>query len=278
MSRSQFWLFTINNPQEDVYIDCDYMIYQVEQGAEGTVHLQGYVCFAIRKKFNYVKRLIPHAHWEARKGTHAQAKAYCSKQDTRIDGPNEFGDDSKFISTNQGKRTDLNEVKLLIDQGCTLQVIAEQHFGAFLRYERGFRSYMLMRSIKRADPPEVLVYWGDTGLGKSRRALHVASQRGSYYCKMKSDWWDNYMTENAVIINDFYGWLAYDEMLRLLDRYPHMVQCKGGYLNFNSPLIIITSNKHPSLWYNAEKCPYEPLARRLTLVSCMTNPWDESMA
>jgi len=273
---SQFWVFTLNNPESDpVLEDYAYLVYQIEQ--ETTVHVQGYVVFNSRKRFTTVKRMLPTAHLERRRGTHLEAKAYCMKTETRIDGPYEFGDDTPFISTNQGKRSDLSDIKILLDSGATLAVVADTHFASFLRYEKGFRSYMLLKSVKRTQPPVVQVYWGETNLGKSRRALWLATQRGAFYMKMKSDNWDGYMGEPTVIINDFYGWLPYDEMLRLLDRYAHQVNCKFGTINFNSPFIIFTSNKHPSQWYDNTKCPYEPLARRLTLVSCMTNPWDETM-
>lgn len=31
-----------------------------------------------------------------------------------------------------------------------------------------------------------------------------------------------------MVIDDFYGWIPYDEMLRVMDRYPHKVPIKGA--------------------------------------------------
>ena len=66
---------------------------------------------------------------------------------------------------------------------------------------------------------------GWTLLLKSRRAYYEAIEefgaRGVYF-KMRDSgaqsWWDEYEGQPCVIINDFYGWIRYDDLLRLLDR------------------------------------------------------------
>jgi len=45
----------------------------------GTVHLQGYVRFVKSIRFSGVKKLLPRAHIEERKGAESQATAYCKK-------------------------------------------------------------------------------------------------------------------------------------------------------------------------------------------------------
>ena len=50
------------------------------------------------------------------------------------------------------------------------------------------------------------------------------------------------MQQTSVIIDDFYGWIKYDELLKICDRYPHKVPIKGGYEEFTSKHIFITSN------------------------------------
>ena len=50
-------------------------------------------------------------------------------------------------------------------------------------------------------------------------------------------------------MDDFYGWVKYDEMLKICDRYPYRVPIKGGFRQFTSECIIITSNSEPDQWY-----------------------------
>lgn len=49
--------------------------------------------------------------------------------------------------------------------------------------------------------------------------------------------------------DDFYGWMPYDTLLRLCDRYPLLIETKGGQTIFLAKTIIITSNNTPAQWY-----------------------------
>lgn len=50
-------------------------------------------------------------------------------------------------------------------------------------------------------------------------------------------------------MDDFYGWLPFDQILRLCDAYPLMVETKGSQTNFVAKTVCITSNTLPSTWY-----------------------------
>ncbi len=67
------------------------MVWQKEKGENGTVHLQGYVAFSVRKSLATMKNVNGSAHWEVRRGTHDEAKAYCMKPESREAGPWEEG-------------------------------------------------------------------------------------------------------------------------------------------------------------------------------------------
>ena len=94
------------------------------------------------------------------------------------------------------------------------------------------------------------VFWGASGTGKSRRAVEEAGD--DVYFKPRGKWWDGYQQQQSVILDDFYGWLPFDDLLRLLDRYPLRVEYKGGFHEFNSKTIFITSNVHPLDWYKGD--------------------------
>lgn len=65
-------------------------------------------------------------------------------------------------------------------------------------------------------------------------------------------WWDGYDTQEVVIIDEFEPseyMLGFKFMLQLMDENPFQVPVKGGYRNFAPQYVFITSNHHPSTWY-----------------------------
>ncbi|AXF52349.1 MAG: putative viral replication protein [Cressdnaviricota sp.] len=268
MSRYQAqgknWVFTINNPtftdapEEAMKGDYKYLIYQHEQGEKGTIHYQGYVMFKSNKRLAALKKYHGHAHWELRKGSHQQAKDYCSKEETRVNGPFEFGE-----APAQGKRTDLDEVKSTLDAGGNIQDVAEQHFTSFIKYERGIKSYMSLGSKPRDFKTQVFVCYGPTGTGKTMYCTNMAPDAYWYYPQAEGKWWDGYHGQDDVIIDEFYGQIRWFSLLRLLDRYAMQVEVKGGTVNFAPKRIFITSNKFPAEWYDSAKYSFPTLQRRI---------------
>ena len=258
---SRRWCFTLNNPERDDLVFPDnvrYAIWQRERGEEGTEHLQGYIELAKPQRLSWCKNVIARAHFEIARGTRDQARDYCRKSDTRVAGPFEFGE---WKSGGQGSRTDLNAVKALIDDGAGEQEIAEGHFSTWCRNYRAFREYKRIKTEARNWPCDVEVLWGEPGTGKSRKALE--ENPGAYW-KPKGNWWDGYEQQEVVVIDEFYGWLPYDFLLRLCDRYPLNVEVKGGTAAFVAKKIVFTSNKHPDDWYQKENLDKRAFARRVT--------------
>lgn len=90
-SKSTNWIITLNNPtQEDkdswTNIKQNHFVKeangQLEVGADGTPHIQGFIrTESIR--FSQLKKILPRAHIEIAKNALA-AKQYCSKPETRL--------------------------------------------------------------------------------------------------------------------------------------------------------------------------------------------------
>jgi len=294
MSRQflQYWMFTINNPQEEdippnVWDDVMYVIWQHEQGENGTEHIQGYVAFNIKKSISWLKaNCDARAHWEGRKGTHEEAKAYCSKEDTRLDGPWTWGSDDK-IPKKKGERTDLKRVYEKLSTGSTeFDIMTDPDlFPVWARYYRAIERYELLNQPKRNWITFTQVYWGTSGCGKTRRAHYEASLKddGSvgepYYVLRKPQgsavYWDGYKGEKHIIIDEFYGWIPRTMMQVLCDRYPAIIDTKGGARNFTAKKIWITSNDPPEQWWH--RAGLGAMTRRLTgefgAVEHMTAPW-----
>jgi len=258
--QSRSWVFTLNNPDsslpedEPSSWDTRYIVYQLEEGENGTVHWQGYCMFEVTTGLTKLKKVNPRVHWEARRGTHEEARAYCTKQGA-LDGPFEYG-----VPPSKGgvfaKKTTYNILMDMVKEGASSLLIAETIPSLWFRHRSNILSTRALLTPDRDFVTEVVVYWGRTGLGKSRRAYYEAIEefgaRGVYF-KMRDSgaqsWWDEYEGQPCVIINDFYGWIRYDDLLRLLDRYPQRVPIKGGFSNFVARKVYITSNEAPDSWY-----------------------------
>ncbi len=249
------------------------MVYQREKGDSGTEHFQGVVWFKSRRTFKSVKKMLPSAHLEPMKGTLDQAIHYCSKPVPECDcnhcknaspalaGPWTSGEKP----AGQGARVDLTVVKEMIDSGKSEKEIADSAFGTWCRYYRAFNRYRLLTSCGREWQTEVVVYWGPPGTGKSRHALELGGASQFWLPQPKSAggcvWWDGYDGQETVVIDEFYGWIPRSSLQRLVDRYPLMVETKGGSVPFVAKRIIITSNKSPSTWY--PRIGLGAMARRL---------------
>ena len=139
-----------------------------------------------------------------------------------------------------------------------IEEIADNEFDLWVRYYRAFEKYLLMKTPARTWKTNVHVLQGPTGTGKSKWAM---DNFPSAYWKQRSNWWDGYTGHESVVLDEFYGWLPFDLLLRLCDRYPLMVETKGGQTQFAAKTIVITTNMLPCNWYKS--CYFPSFARRV---------------
>ena len=268
---AKHWCFTINNYTDEEYMNLltlgsgipseqiKYLIIGKERGESGTPHLQGYICLVKKKRLNPVKKIVgARAHLEVARGSPAQNVQYCSKEGDFVS----FG----HVPDGQGGHgsTDVfADVKELAETG-NLDAIRERHYGTYLRYQSAIkRDIARYGRSKRDGAPEVLIYWGPTGTGKSRKAYE--ENPDAYWKPYGTKWFDSYDRESCVIIDEFVGWLPITLCLRLCDRYPLNVETKGGSVNFVASRIIFTSNLPMEEWWpNARPEHLAAFKRRVT--------------
>lgn len=251
------WCFTINNPAVDqpwaaLPEDVAYIVWQKEQGAQGTMHLQGYTRVKKSLSIGAVKTAlaIPTAHLEHANGTEEQCKAYCTKVETRIAGPWELGD----YLPSQGQRNDLKKCAALIVEGKSLAAVADAEPATFVKYARGFAALKAALSVRKMRPDvEVLVIWGPTGVGKSHWAWnHFPLERlFAWNANSGHQWFDGYAGEEILIIDEFSGEQELAFLNRVLDKYPLTVEMKGSSIDAKWTKVIITSNIDPANWYSS---------------------------
>lgn len=231
-------------------------------------HYQGYVYFtnqhrlsSVRTIFQSLFGVIPHA--EISKGSPEQNRAYCSKEESAVIGTfMEWG----TIPT-KGKRGDLDDIAEMTKTD-SLSEIADAFPSQFIRYHRGITELQRLHHSQQRDPStSVTVEWwfGPTGTGKSRDAFAIHPDA---YVKMNNKWWDGYLGETTVIIDDYRPSLCtFQELLRLLDRYPMRVECKGSSMPLAATHFILTTTKRPEiLWQGRTEEALNQLLRRISII------------
>lgn len=118
---------------------------------------------------------------------------------------------------------------------------------------------------------QVHVYWGATGLGKSRKAWEEAGL-AAYPKGPTSIYWDGYTGQENVVIDEFRGGIGISHLLRWFDRYPVCVENKFGGCVLCAKHIWITSNLNPLDWYkDLDKETMDALLRRLIITRFETD-------
>ena len=148
----------------------------------------------------------------------------------------------------QGKRSDLEEIKTLIDGGASIEEVADQHFSKWVVYRRSFNAYAALKQAKRNFVTTVTVLWGATGTGKTR-FCHDQVKDIPFWSPGDFKWFDGYQGQEIVIIDDYRGEYPIQMFLKLFDRYPMQVPVKGGFVNWRPRKVYITSNMDPDHWY-----------------------------
>ena len=233
---------------------------QLETG-DNTGYLHWQICVRFRSKCTLagVQRTFGTTlHAELTRSS--AAADYCWKEDTRVAGT-QFELGQKLFRRNSA--IDWDGVWCLAEQGKLMEIPSDIRI----------RCYSTLRRIREDfDKPVGMertctVFWGATGVGKSRRAWEEAGMAA--YCKdPRSKFWCGYGGEENVVIDEFRGGIDVAHLLRWLDRYPVRVEVKGGSRCLFARSFWITSNLRPECWY--PECDVETvqaLLRRLNVIN-----------
>jgi hypothetical protein len=186
------------------------------------------------------------------------ARDYVWKQDTQVAGTQfELGK----LPVRRNIATDWDAVWISATTGSFLDVPANlrvQHYRTLRTIAADYaRPLPIVRSV--------FVFWGSTGLGKSRDAWDAAGLDA--YCKdPRSKFWDGYRGHQNVVVDEFRGAIDVAHILRWCDRYPVNVEVKGSSTPLLAESIWFTSNIHPRNWYpDLDQPTLDALLRRLNI-------------
>ena len=270
---SKRWCFTVNNPDEwrPVWnpITMDYLVWQLERGEAGTVHVQGYIVLKKRTRLNAAKEIIgsQSVHMEPSKGSEEQNKQYCTKEDTRVEGPFEFGMFDPCRGK-QGTRSDLTAVAKALKAGAPIRTVALENPEVFIKYPGGVE-----RLAQLAQPPvplerdiHITVLFGPTGTGKSHRIHHQLPADDVYSVLAGKNPWDMYQGQPIIYFEDF-DWTQWpcSDMKRYLDKWRLQLPCRYNNKDARWVSIYVSTNQAPETWYafQASALDRAAIARRL---------------
>nr|WAE42665.1 MAG: replication associated protein [Cressdnaviricota sp.] len=266
-ARARYWILTIPAHSFTPFLPAGlaYIKGQLELAASGFLHWQLVAVWTAAVRLATVRDVFGEHHAEATRSE--AALAYVWKEETRVQGTQfELGK----LAMKRNSSTDWDNVRALAVAGDFSEVPSDVYVRCYNQLKRIAADHLQPKALFR----EVNCYWGRSGVGKTRRAyeeaLGLAGEGGAravYWKDATSKWWDGYQGQDLVIIDEFRGGIALDLMLRWLDRYPVVVECKGSSIPLVASRIWVTSNLVPRLWYPdldiATQCA---LMRRMNVV------------
>lgn len=270
-AQARYWLLTIpkdayNPPQQlDRTTGINFLAGQLERGNNtGYDHWQLICYFAKKVRLGTVKSIFGN-RCHAEPSRSSTVEEYVWKDETSIPGTR-FSLGAKMVKRNSSR--DWESIRKSAKSGQLDTIPADvfvQHYGNLRRINQ---DHLQAPAIQR----QVSVFWGTTGLGKSRRAWHEATFE-AYPKDPRSKFWDGYRGQQHVVIDEFRGDIDIAHLLRWFDRYPVIVEVKGSSVVLSAQKIWITSNLSPDNWYpNVDQATVDALFRRLNIVE-FTEEW-----
>lgn len=277
---TKYFAFTLNNYQEENiqriqnFAKNDKNIYHLIFGYEeapstGTKHLQGAFSLKNRSRASTLKNLIgiTELHIEPCRKIYEANINYCKKTENYWEFPENFI--RKSPNNNNKKRQTYTEAYELAKEGKFDQIDAEK----MIKYDQKFKKIFaesktteclyLDNRYGNFFKDFFLFAHGPTGTGKSFRVediVYTLNEWWKDYCtdrnlpfrkltlyrKKCNKWWDGYLGEEIVIIEELQpGWcsLAGGHLKIWLDQYVFSGEFKGGTIEKMRPKwFILTSN------------------------------------
>ena len=240
------------------------------------------------------------------KGTKAENHAYCTKEETRIEGPwyvKSTAADYKGKNGNQGKRTDMDDfAKLAFEHDGNIRELANIMPGHALRFNRHAQQLIAdvrreaavaaeeehwIRQAQLADNGQdidgqqqrnLVLLFGPTAVGKTTevKMQAIGRDRKKLYTKSAANkWWDGYTDQKAVLIDEMKGksFCSIEEFNAMTNIGTHLVETKGGHAVLVAEDMYFTTNTHPTDWWGEgdrrigwDDARYRAVARRFAKV------------
>jgi hypothetical protein len=270
------WIFVINNPanyginhnliSEKLKSLKSLSYYCISDEMGTCYHTHIFTYFKNPVRFSTLKNLFPQAYLEPAKGTALQNRQYifkenCSdkaKEQTNLpETHEEFGE---MPIEKQGKRSDLEQLYELIENGCSKKGI----FDINASYIRHFdlidkvHDFVSAEKFKSEHPDgivdrEVYYVFGDTGTGKTSGILKRHGIDNVYRVTNYKNPFDGYSGQDVLVFEEFNSSLPIEDMLKYLDRYIDELPCRYVRKLGQYSIVYIVSNLSLSEQYVCEQ-------------------------
>ena len=261
--QAKYWILTIPHAYFLPFKPngVKYIRGQLERGEQqGYLHWQIALELDSKRRLSTVKDIFgDQCHAEPSRSR--AVLEYVWKQDSRVDGT-QFEIGERTLQRNRAE--DWETIRDSAREGRLDDISAQ----IYVVHYNNLKRIAVDNSRPLAQQREVFVFWGPTGVGKSRRAWELAGL-DAYPKDPNTKFWDGYRNHSNVVIDEFRGRIDVSHLLRWFDRYPVLVEVKGSAAVFSADKIFITSNLEPTQWYpELDQSTRDALLRRLTIYYC----------
>lgn len=194
---------------------------------------------------------------------------YSSKIKTRVLGPFDWGIPPERVSKEATFKDAIDHIK---NGGSTCELIDKmpyiyarfkkqiQEFVTDLK-EKKIREKIIANNNKRYnDKIKIILLYGDAGEGKTRfvEDNHNFDEIYTLTKKNNSVFFQGYKEEKILVIDEFSGWINFENFKIITDKYMgQVIDIKGSHGFAFWETVYVISNKHPEKWYpnltNVEK-------------------------
>ena len=243
MQKARHWILTIPQHEFLPYLPGGvlYLRGQLELGAQNAYsHWQLVASFSSQQRLAAIKKIFGESvHAEPTRSE--SALEYVWKEETAVAG-------TRFELGNRPMRRNCSEDWESVRESAKRGRLDDVPADIFVRHYSALRRISADYAEPIAVEREIIVYWGPTGTGKSRRAW---SEGGldSYPKDPCTKFWCGYRGQQHVILDEFRGQIGISHILRWFDRYPCLVEQKGSSTVLSCKRIWVTSNLDPRQWY-----------------------------
>lgn len=239
---SRNWLGTKNNPTEDTEVwlrnlhektGATYTCGQLEKGTQGTPHIQFFTNHSAPCRISKITKVDKAIHLEPviiNNGAHT----YCMKEDTRVEGPFEFG----IRPVQRNNKVDWQSVKDLAKANRLDDIPPQIYVTHYSKLKVIAKDHMTFPEATGTTKGVWIV--GPTGCGKSSLAR---TRYPGAYPKLCNKWWDGYQNQESVIMDDIgLEHSVLGQQLKIwADHYPCILETKGGGIPALFKTLVITS-------------------------------------